>query len=514
MAIAQYEDFVIQADDVVLDEFSQLRSFSVQVFDSPVGQGERKEIVEAPLDLAQRLDQYFSRQLDQQFNQQIALGEVLAQLLFPPAARQMISASLLRLSDGQGLRLRLRLADELGALPWEMVYLQEARGEPTASGFLALDTRVSIVRDFPLPFPPDAEQTPPVKRSVLVAMASPRGLPALPNLPQEQATLKAALDGIAGLETTYLPDYSAALAEQRTARGATMRALSETLLLSPRTDIFHFGGHGVFRAPAMGQADTSAHIGMIALEDENGDLDALPADRLCEILRSQGVRLALFTACQTGQRDVSALWNSIAIALLKARLPAVVAMQSKLRDDLAPVFSGVFYRALVAGYPLDYAVAAGRMALRNAARDDAMDWSVPVLYRRSGDFALFQPVNNPPARRQAEQELPEMMSVQVNQNIGQAFGAVIGELHGNIENITSFEADSEKGKSAAGDIAQPSEQVCSACGHVNLAGTNYCEMCGAALALARRYCAQCGQLVSLKANFCLRCGARLEPYNG
>ncbi len=343
-------------------------------------------------------------------------------------------------------------------------------------------------------------------------MAAPRGLPALPNLPQEQAALKAALGGIAGLEATFLPDY-AALPEQQAARGATVRAMSETLLLRPRTDIFHFGGHGVFRAVAPERSEASAHIGMIALEDENGDLDALPADRLSEILRSQGVRLALFTACQTGQRDASAIWNSIAVALLKARLPAVVAMQSKLRDDLAPVFSGVFYRALVAGYPLDYAVAAGRMALRNAARDDAMDWSVPVLYRRSGDFALFQPVNNLLARRQAEQELPEMINVRVNQNIGQVFGAVIGELHGDIENITSFEEDLERGKSAAGEIAQPLEQVCPACGHANLAGTNYCEMCGTALAASRRYCAQCGQLVSLKANFCLRCGAKLEPYS-
>jgi hypothetical protein len=378
------------------------------------------------------------------------------------------------------------------------------RGERTASSFLALDTRLSIVRDLPLPFPTDEEEHPPLRRRILVAMAAPSGLPPLPGLPAEQAALRKALDAIAGLEAEYLPDDLTSSAVAR----LTAQTLADALQLHPRTDIFHFSGHGVFRPTEAGPSE-----GLLALEDADGKLAALSADRLCELLRSNGVRLAFLNACQSAQRDTLALWNSLAAAMLRARIPAVLAMQTKIRDDLAAAFSAAFYRALVAGFPLDYAAAVGRLAIRNAAGGSSViDWGVPVLYARSTARPLFQPVEDVSARKQAEKELPALTNVQVNQQVGQAFGPVIGEFHGDIANLSVFESPSAKSPPSAdrSPAAEPKPSTgstaCPSCGAQNTAGAKFCELCGAKMEVEERKCKNCGEGLRSGAKFCPKCG--------
>lgn len=467
MATTVYHDFLLVANTVTP------QTFTVQVFDSPVGQGEPVEAVTIPDHLPALLDALYAHQMDGDLPRQIELGELLAGLLLPPYARRMFTASLSRLQSGEGLRLRLRLADALAAYPWEFAFLQELRGERTPSSFLALDTRLSIVRDLPLPFPPDEDDDPPQTRRILVVMASPTGLPALPGLPAEAAALRAALFPVPGLEAEYLPDYDAA-AITRT----TPQRLADALQLRPRTDIFHFSGHGVFRTAA-----NAPGMGFLALEDDAGGLSALPADRLCELLRSHGVRLVFLNACQSAQRDPVGLWNSLAAAMLKARIPAVVAMGAKIRDDLAAAFSAAFYRALVAGFPLDYAAAVGRLAIRNAdqggSAGGAVDWGVPVLYARSGARPLFAPVQDANARRQAERELPAYPAVQVNQQIGYVSGQVIGEFHGDIGSLTFFESDSSRPPRPSDEAQPPAERRCRSCNSLLRPAARFCPQCGA-----------------------------------
>jgi len=84
----------------------------------------------------------------------------------------MFSASLNRLGGQEGLRLRLRLPDELSDFPWEYMYIQDIRGERTSSSFLALDPRISIVPDMAISVPPDGFGAPSLRR-ILVGIASP-----------------------------------------------------------------------------------------------------------------------------------------------------------------------------------------------------------------------------------------------------------------------------------------------------------------------------------------------------
>jgi beta-lactam-binding protein with PASTA domain len=110
------------------------------------------------------------------------------------------------------------------------------------------------------------------------------------------------------------------------------------------------------------------------------------------------VELVVLGACQTGRRGEGNIWSGVAAALMKAGIPAAVAMQYGIWDDAAIAFNRSFYRVLAAGLPLDYAVSAGRLAAFNRChpvREDRelgrcwRDWGVPVLYLRSDqDFVL------------------------------------------------------------------------------------------------------------------------------
>jgi hypothetical protein len=87
-------------------------------------------------------------------------------------------------------------------------------------------------------------------------------------------------------------------------------------------------------------------------------------------------------------------------------------MQFSVQDTLAAVFSGAFYRALVAGLTIDEAVSIGRIAMRGAASattPDSRDWGVPVLYLRAAEGRVFNPVSDEVARRAAEYSLGQFM---------------------------------------------------------------------------------------------------------
>ena len=393
MAIDNYRDFVLFAEDIRRQGGDGIvNEFTIRVFESPAGEGEGKERVTVPDGLVQKIRWLESRSLDANVGEQIELGETLASLLLPGDARKLFGQSWARLCDVEGLRLRLRLADELADFPWEYLYIQDTRGERTPSSFLALNPRISIVRHETLSIPGDCFDVPgdwyeaPVKRRVVVAMATPpphARYPELKHLPQEQKAIKQALGGIKGIDAVYLPDYTEE--QYDPIPGASLEGVSAALM--QRADIFHFSGHGEFvggMGPAFG---TKVGMGGIVLADAGGQALPVDADRLAEVLRGKGIRLVVLGACETGRRDGRNVWSGVAAALLKAGIPAVVAMQFTIRDSLAAAFCGALYQALIAGFAVDEAVARGRAAIRlkslEGEEPHIRDWGVPVLYLRA-----------------------------------------------------------------------------------------------------------------------------------
>ncbi len=388
MPLTRYHDLVLLADQVK-ERAGRLASFVVRVFDSPAGQGEQAERVKVPADLDVRIGWLDRRQLDADLGAQIELGTAIGLLLLPPYARGLFQASLARLADDEGLRVRLRFDPALADVPWELAWVARHEGEATAAGFLALDPRISIVRHEAVALPVPSAATAEAGRRIVVALASPEGYPPLPSLAAERAALAEALDRVAGVTAAFVD-------------GATPESVLDALAAG--ADIFHFSGHGT--------AD-----GGIVLAGADGRAEVVPAEQLSQMVQAKGVRLAVLGACDTGRRDDHNVWGGVAAALVERGVPAVVAMQFTIGDRRAASFAGAVYRALVAGLTVDEAVALGRTAIRTVSTGgagpggtggagpgtaaDVRDWAVPVLYLRDHGGRVFEPVSSAPAREAA-----------------------------------------------------------------------------------------------------------------
>ena len=301
------------------------------------------------------------------------LGEALGAALLPDEVWNALNNRITQAAAAQeGVRVRLMLSgSELNNWPWEFTVFNRAGGEIKISDFLALMPNVSLVRHAATPLPAwRVEAKVPAK--VLIAVASPSG-GAWPKLAveDERRTIEKAVEGSAQLSVasveharrSHLPDK-----------------------LHP-AHVFHFAGHGKFDrklSPIPGAYEGKASI---VLEDEVGNEDSLDAVLLAVQLRDAGVRVAVLGACQTAESDDLGAWSSVAEALLKAELGAVVGMQFSIRDTAALCFAQRFYSALAVGLSIDEAVAAGRVAV--ACSGDARGWATPVLYLRSPDGVLF-----------------------------------------------------------------------------------------------------------------------------
>jgi hypothetical protein len=283
------------------------------------------------------------------------IGTLLFEALFQGEAGRVYAASRSRLDDMQALTIRLSIPPELeevAALPWEFMV------DPDIGPLALFDT--PIVRYLPQPTPlPTFPITLPLKVLLTGAQTPP---PA--EIATELAVVEAALRNL-GDNVQIIVDPH-----------LTADRLSEHLL--NEVHIWHFVGHG--RAD-----DTGARL---LFEDATGDADALDAAKLSTMLYRR-VRLVILDACETGKIATDP-FRSIAPALIRAQVPAVVAQQFQVPEAAARAFVTGFYRALARGFPLDACVTEGRKAVQRSTSTGQPDWGIPVVYSRVADGRLFE----------------------------------------------------------------------------------------------------------------------------
>src|SRR5262249_49983672 len=150
-------------------------------------------------------------------------------------------------------------------------------------------------------------------------------------------------------------------------------------------DMFHFAGHGLFEGTELTPDGVLLKRGSVVLETASGDPDYVASDQLAVALGNAGVRLVVLGACNSASRDAHGAWTGVAPALVREKVPAIVAMQYRLADAAALTFIPYLYARIFQGYTLDEAVFEGRQAIFNAAQDWAKerDWGVPALYLRA-----------------------------------------------------------------------------------------------------------------------------------
>lgn len=262
----------------------------------------------------------------------------------------------------KGLRIRILLdpQDErlrpLLRLPWEILFDRSA----DAGNLPALDPRHPIVRTID-----SIEQilspSPGPLRRVLLALSNPRHSVPL-DLDSECTGVEDALGRI-----SIRPEVL---------RQATRSSLLESIC-DGEHQIVHFMGHGTFD-PTIGE-------GVLLLEDEHCGQDPLRASTFASFFAGKPMpRLVVLASCRSaepGRDPAFGPFASVAAALVAAGLPAVIAMQTVVRDRSAIRFTERLYRRLAKGDPIEAAVSEARIALR-AGRAETLDWAVPVLFVR------------------------------------------------------------------------------------------------------------------------------------
>jgi hypothetical protein len=347
-----------------------VEQFRVRVAGSPSGEQRGDEEVAVPPGLRQRLPWLERGQLG--LDETISLGQDLANLLFPPEARLLLVRSQASLGEGERLRIRLRMRTHaLSDLPWEYAYLlppDAPPGRKGLDGFVALDRRLSLVRyEVMGQAPGSLDPTSDGALRFVALLASPQNTTlAELDLNEEERRIREALEGVPQVQPRFYTN-------------ATVDALLDAL--ARETHILHFFGHGTY--------SEERGMGYLLLVDAQLRLAPLSAEELALHVRDSGVRLAVLSACEGARRDTVNAWSSVATALIRAGVPAVVGMQYRVTAKSAIAFSQRLYRDLAAGQPIDAAVTAGRLAILGDSRDNESDWGIPVLYLRAGEGVLF-----------------------------------------------------------------------------------------------------------------------------
>lgn len=249
----------------------------------------------------------------------------------------------------EGMRAFLRL-------PWELMADPNAdNGAP-----LALDPARPVVRTLQS-FEPAATPPPGPLERVLLAWANPEFTEPL-DLASECAHVVKAL-GSAGLRPSIV--------EKAT------RARWLDRIRDERPQIVHFMGHGRFNS-ILGE-------GVLVLENAGGGEDELQATTLATAFTGDvSPRLVILNCCLSadpGRTPGAGPFASVAAALVAAGVPAVIAMQTKVRDKNAIRFTERLYARMVAGDPIEAALSEARIALR-AGASESLDWAAPVLFVR------------------------------------------------------------------------------------------------------------------------------------
>lgn len=297
-----------------------------------------------------------------------------------------------------GGRVRVRLwidskAGELHALPWERLYhLPKDKAVPLgASTLTPLSRYTSLEIREPLPITE-------IPIRVLVAVSNPTNLPgglAPANVDVEVETVRRALSGLRQnnqVQVTLLPGrtgLSPTLRAKLEAEGYTIvEGVTNLFNIAPhlsKCHVFHFIGHGAFRQ------DTAA----LYLEKADGASQAVKDEEITSMFVALGTlpHLVFLVACESAKREASAPgepdtnpYVGLGPKLVRAGVPAVVAMQAQVPVDLARTLTTEFYTRLAEHGEVDRALNQARLQVFNAK---SIDWANPVLFMRIRTGRLF-----------------------------------------------------------------------------------------------------------------------------
>jgi len=257
-------------------------------------------------------------------------------------------------NNGSGLRISLRCDEgvpEIAALPWEYLY--------NGNEFLITRRNVLISR-----LPPEIRKTefPPLESvlRMLVIISGPED-PKVPplNTEKEQEIILEAVDRLQRDQKMKV-DF---------AEDATFDNI-QGYLNERDYQIVHFTGHGAWQEGK----------GYLLFETEERKTSLIDNETLANLLSDRGIRLVVLSSCKSAKGSNKKAFADLASMLSKRGIPAVVAMQYSVLDDVATKFAYTFYRTLTGGRPVDLSLKEARLMMKSSEESNGLDFATPVLY--------------------------------------------------------------------------------------------------------------------------------------
>ncbi|MFQ5823749.1 MAG: CHAT domain-containing protein [bacterium] len=293
-------------------------------------------------------------------------GAALFEALFQPDIRDQYDKSLgMAFAQNASLRLKLRFdAPDLSCYPWEHMYDKKQTNE-----FLALHQKISITRFVSIPEPVEkVSLKPPLKILVIISNPDDDRFKKL-DVEKEKKIIKKSLKNLERRGIVQLKNL----------KKPTLAALAKEL--RRKVDIIHFIGHGGY-SESLG--------GCLVFENNQRGAELVNIDRLRKLLEGTPIRLVVLNACQTAETSASDISMGVAQGLVKIGVPAVIAMQFKISDESAILFSKEFYTTLADTFQVDRAVSEARRKIFINLEAGYIDWGIPVLFMRKDDGILYE----------------------------------------------------------------------------------------------------------------------------
>jgi CHAT domain len=303
----------------------------------------------------------------------LGLGRRVAEML-PAAVRQAISAAVWRARERRrSLRLILEVADDalqILSIPWELMALPLDWGALGVGEdrFLLLNADVALIR-----------QLRGVGRNMPLELKRPLRLQAFAAAPRDVRPI----DTGATVEAIKQARQSSEVLPHWYDGRDTLDALQERLR-EANPQVVHLLCHAE-------PCDTGRGVPRydLLLTHADGYTHRVSATNLARVLSlAHDLRLVVLQACHAGAIAVSANDSErvqavagVALALIRAGVPLVVAMQGEVAQQTADAFVRACYATLARGECLGRAVATGRIAMHTAG--GVVDWSLPVIYQGS-----------------------------------------------------------------------------------------------------------------------------------
>jgi tetratricopeptide (TPR) repeat protein len=253
-----------------------------------------------------------------------------------------------------GLRVSLQFNEdipEIAALPWEYLHDRE--------DFLVTKRRILLST---LPAGVKKKDLKPLDSilRMLVIISAPEDPNVAPlNTEKEQEIILEAVDKLQK-EQKIKVDFT---------EDATFENI-QGYLNEQNYQIVHFTGHGI----------NIGGKGHLVFESEDRKARLIDSKILADFFSDMGIRLLVLSSCESAKGSNKEAFGDLASMLSKRRIPAVVAMQYSVIDDVAIKFAYTFYRTIAYGKTVDLALNEARIMMKDSEKSNCFDFATPVLY--------------------------------------------------------------------------------------------------------------------------------------